>query len=123
MTIVLFFLAAFGFAFVVGHSKISLPIRQWLGGWTEASATPNVATGEVIGHVVPHAAAVPLLGPFLVALAECPGCLGWWLGALTPLVWPALVAPFGLPLWPSMLMLAFSTSAVNLLLARYVGMV
>lgn len=116
----LFWLASFGFAFVVGHSKISLPLRQWLGGWVESSAVPDVSSGEVHGHITTHRPAVPVLGPFLVALAECPGCLGWWLGAAA--VSTGLVSlPFSF--WVSVAVCAFATSAVNLLLARWVGLV
>lgn len=119
MPLLMFFLASFGFAFVVGHSKISLPFRQWLGGWVEGSAVPDVASGEVIGHVVTHKAALPG-GAFAVALLECPGCLGWWLGAAAALV--GLVSlPFSF--WVSVAVCAFATSAVNLLLAKLVGLV
>lgn len=127
MMLLLWFAAAFGFAFVVGHSKISLPFREWFGGklvLTETTATsPGAAeAGITMSSYAQRKAAVPYLGPFLVALAECPGCLGWWLGLGAAFFWPALV-PFGLSLWASMLLLAFATSGVNLLLARYVGMV
>lgn len=119
-TLLLFWLAAFGFAFVVGHSKISLPFRQWLGGWVDTQVTPNVQTGEVHGSITTHKPAVPVLGPFVVALAECPGCLGVWIGAAAVLA--GLVSlPFSF--WVSVAVCAFATSAVNLLLAKWVGLV
>jgi hypothetical protein len=119
MQLALWFLAAFGFAFVVGHSRISLPLRQWLGGWIESGATPHVESGEVVGHITTHLPAIRVLGPFLVALAECPGCLGWWLG-LGAGALGLVVLPF--PFAVSVAVLAFATSAVNLLLSKYVGM-
>lgn len=120
MSLALFWLASFGFAFVVGHSKISLPLRQWLGGWVEGSVVPDIEKGEVIGHVITHKPAVRWVGPFLVALAECPGCLGWWLG-LGAAFGGLVTLPFSF--WVSAAVLAFATSAVNLLLARWVGLV
>ncbi len=104
MSLVFWFLVAFGVAFVFGHSKISLPFRIVLGGQEG------------------HAPAVPVLGPLVVALLECCGCFGWWLGLTAAIFWPALV-PFELALWQRALMLAFATSGTNLLLGRFAGMV
>jgi len=52
-----FLLAAFGFAYVVGHSRISDAARDWLWGRSE-------------------------LARWLVRLLECPGCLGVYQGFL-----------------------------------------
>lgn len=44
--------AAFGLAYVVGHSVISRPVREVIALWSEP----------------------------LITLIECPACLGWWVG-------------------------------------------
>lgn len=103
IALVLYLLAAFGFAFVVGHSKISLPLRE---------ALANNARGFRL---------------WLVALLECPGCLGWWTGAAVGWFWAGAVmsvaAPISLAQIGCSVLLAFATAASNLLLAKYVGMV
>ena len=87
---ILFLLAAFGLAYIAGHSTISLPFRKWMGG------TPFRVRvkGEVIEGVSPDdaklldgAMLVPAkpgaLGPFgdfLTTLIECPACFGFWIG-------------------------------------------
>ncbi len=48
-------LAAYGFAWFLGRSKLTLGFRRWL-------------------------AQVP--SPWLLALLECPGCVGFWTGYL-----------------------------------------
>lgn len=120
MALVVWFLAAFGAAFVLGYSRISLGFRNWVGGWVDSSTTNDLATGQVHGHITTHKPAVPVLGPWLAALLECPGCLGWWLGlaagASGILTWA------GMPGWISALVFAFATSGCNLLLAKWVGL-
>ena len=67
---------------------------------------------------------IPFFGPWLAALLECVSCLGWWSGLVagaSGLV--AVPAGLSLPWWAAGLFLAFATSAVNLLLAKYVGIV
>jgi hypothetical protein len=46
--------AAFGLAYIAGHARISLPIRQ---AWQDAG-----------------------LSAFLLELVECPACFGFWIG-------------------------------------------
>jgi len=83
----LYTFAAFGFAFVVGHAKISLPFREWLGGRRG------------------------LLARFLLALAECPPCVGFWVGVAA-----AFRSPFPL-------LLPFYTVASNFILGRLTGLI
>lgn len=129
VALALYFFAAFGLSFIVGHSKISLPFRQLLGGWVEHTAVPSVATGEVHGHIQHHRPMVPVLGPFFVALVECPGCLGWWVGAFTGLVAPEFVmiqAPgidaLTLSAFGCAVVLGCATAGVNMVLGHFVGM-
>ena len=58
----LFFVSAFGLAYIVGHSKISLPLRTLVGG-TPSGAPP----------LFPGAA-------MLIEMLECPACFGFWIG-------------------------------------------
>lgn len=89
----LHFSAAFGVAFVLGWSEISLPWRLMLArsGW---------------------------LGRWLVALLECPACIGFHLG------WASLwLGMTQLPIEVRYgLLLAFATAASNLVLARIAGL-
>ncbi len=61
--VLVLFLAAFGLAYVLGYSKISFPIRNFL-----APDPPRLISWPA------------LLGVILVDLIECPACLGVWEG-------------------------------------------
>ena len=63
MALLVYTVSAFGLAYIVGHSKISLPFRQ---AWADTSM--NV-TG------VSYA-----LRTFILDLVECPACFGFWIG-------------------------------------------
>lgn len=66
--LLVYFLGAFGLAYIVGHSTLSLPFRQWLGG--NPIAEP------------PQPGALGPFGDFLCALIECPACFGFWIGLI-----------------------------------------
>lgn len=51
--LIVYVVAAFGLAYIVGHSKISLPVREWI-------ARTKLA--------------------WFLELIECPACLGFWIG-------------------------------------------
>lgn len=53
-----------GLALFVGHSKLSLPFRYWLGGSVADNKPPKFGK----------------LGTWLTDLLECPMCLGFWTG-------------------------------------------
>ncbi len=91
-------LASFGFAFIVGWSKISLPFRMWLGARNQLAVV------------------------WLLALVECPACLSTWTGfAAGAWAWKhGLTAPLG---WfTSMWVAGLFTCASSLILARVVGL-
>lgn len=69
-------LGAFGFAYITGHSKISLPFRVLLGG----ADAPVDEAGAEVGP--PRKPLVPYVGPFLVTLIECCACQGFWVGLM-----------------------------------------
>ena len=60
LSLFVWLLAAFGLAYIVGHSVISLPVRLYLAGTEE----------------------VPGVSPGIVTLLECPACFGTWCGAI-----------------------------------------
>ena len=94
-------LMAFGISFVLGFSHISLPVR--------------VALAKA-GNI----------GGWCVRLLECPGCLGFWVGAVAYIVLPwmpkyaALLTENKLV---GLLVLAFFTVASNLILSLQFGLI
>jgi len=67
-------LGAFGFAYIAGHSKITLPLRAVLGGVPGGTDESGAVRLPVPGMLGPA-------GEWLCALLECPACLGFWTGA------------------------------------------
>lgn len=61
LSLFVFTLASFGLAFVIGQSKISLPIRMVLEPESILTFSDS-------------------LRAWLLALMECPACLGFWFG-------------------------------------------
>lgn len=58
--------AAFGIAWVLGHSKITLAFRYWLGGSVAENKPPKFGR----------------FGYWAISLIECPACLGFWTGLI-----------------------------------------
>lgn len=95
---ILYVFASFGFAFVLGYSKISLPLRSWLATYEKQTQLP---WGD---KWIDNPKVLRALVRWLLALLECPACVGFWLGLgsiLTPIVdfvpisvSPYLLAPF-----------------------------
>ena len=104
-----YLLAAFGLAYIVGHSTISLPVRKWMGGIPERQINGVTFT--------PIPGALGRFGDFITALIECPACFGFWTGlamGFAHLVTvPADLLPTG---WP--LTLACVTAGSNFILGR-----
>lgn len=120
--------ASLGFAYVVGHSAISLPLRQWLAPATVAKCplcgdemparfSDSVCNGPCTGPH--HEDRVMVLyqphnvGFWIVTLMECPACLGFWIGLFAGIIYypTAFEAMAG----------AFYTAGSNFLLARLTG--
>ncbi len=98
--VTIYALAAFGFAYIIGFSKISLPFREWL---------------EIFGRRFAPAR-------WLLALIECPACVGFWWGvALANTPW-ALALGSGTAFERS-IGHGLVTTALNLLLAKAVGLI
>ena len=98
-SLVLYYLAAFGLAYIAGHSVISEPLRTFVGGTIDRPR--------------------PFFG-WIVSLVECPACFGTWIGALAGALDPSLF------LQGSVLMGAgvgaLTTCAINLLLGKRAGL-
>ena len=93
---VAYLLAAFGLAFVAGHSEISVQLRDWI---------------HKRGRV----------GYWLVKMIECPACLGFhigWIYALAVRPDFLIIEP-----WKAAALLAFSTSGSNFVLGRITGLI
>lgn len=107
-------LAAFGLAYIVGHSTISLPLRKYLGG---SSAEFIVEGVEVKGSKPPVPGALGPIGDLLCALMECPACFGFWIGAVVA-VTIRDVGIDGTSFLSSPFVLGCYTSGTNFVLAR-----
>ncbi len=84
---IVYTVAMFGLAYIVGHSTISLPFRTWLGGTPEKQMpSPGNYTNSLTprpGHIEPaRPGKLGPLGDFICALIECPACFGFWCGVV-----------------------------------------
>jgi hypothetical protein len=111
-------IAAFGFCWIIGGSKITEGFRAVIwklgGGQFQPKNMPD--NGETI--------AIPPRGflGLMLALTECPGCLGFHIGWITAL----LGAPSDLPgplLVLAMFALACYTAGSGYLLGRLTGLI
>lgn len=90
-------IAAFGLAYVIGHSKITLPLRAW------------------IDPGMPISSLWRAFRMFVVTLLECPACLGFWIG-----VFFALYSGFDLR---TILVVGFYVAATNFIIGRMTGLI
>lgn len=68
-------IAAFGLAYIVGHSVISLPIRMAIDPGQELRGPADAARA------------------WILLLAECPACFGFWTGLFAGMLYAALDGP------------------------------
>lgn len=108
--------AAFGLAYVLGYSKISLPIRVLIEPVQDGMKVQGT------GARLFWAARMMLL-----ALLECPACLGWHCGFVTAYLLRGhiyfLTGFLDAPTFVAMLALAFFTSGSNFILGRVTGLI
>lgn len=103
MIFAFYFLAAFGLAYIIGHSKISLPFRQAL------DPGPKIESqGDVFRS-------------WLLILLECPACLGFWIGLAAALYQFPL--PLALSDWEFAVLLPLVTCSSNFILGRVTGLI
>ena len=74
----IYLVGAFGFAYIAGHSTISLPLRATLGGIPAEKSIDENGRERVTRYAIPGA--LGRAGEWLVSLIECPACLGFWFG-------------------------------------------
>jgi hypothetical protein len=98
VSLIIYTLAAFGFCWGVGHSKLTLPLRSSMDYYTRT---------RVLGR-----------GPVYLTLLlmECPACLGFHVG------WIAYALHVA-PVFTSWYTAAFYTAGVNYLLGRVSGLI
>lgn len=106
-------LAAFAVAYVIGHSKISLPLR--LAIEPEPPKKVDDDEGSSIRQVRTRESFSDSLRWWVLLLMECPACLGFWIGLLYGF---SSRNEFG----ANPLELGFFTCGSNLLLARMAGL-
>jgi hypothetical protein len=101
--------AAFGLAYIVGHSAISLPLRILM-------EPPDLRGPQ------------DAFRAWALMLIECPACFGFWTGLLGGMVYAALDGP----LYPQegvlarllfAVGLALYTCGANFILARFTGLI
>ena len=106
MSLWFYSLAAFGLAYIVGHSSISLPFRMLMDPGENITTPPQAFRA------------------FLLMLLECPACFGFWTGACAGLLHAYAVGswmPESLVVLPKPLFilgLGLYTTGSNYLLAR-----
>jgi hypothetical protein len=86
---------AFGFAYVLGYSRITLRARELI--FDKAGA----------------------FGQWFVRLIECPACLGFWLGVFVG----SRVHPVEMRRWLFMICFAFFTAGSNYALGKWTGLI
>ena len=111
--------AAFGLCYVVGGSKLSLPLRNAWARWAGVVTLVNDVTDEAAQVL---SASKPRWRALLLDLVECPACLGVWIGIVTGFVvghvWFFTTAQAAL----FALALGCYTGGVNYLLGRLTGL-
>lgn len=111
LTFVVYFLAQFGFAYIVGFAKISELPRYLLAPPTRIMVSGNEA---------PAPGLVNRIRWWLIQLVECPACLGFWTGAIGGrflLDGVGVAAPFSTP-WLLFIFFGCATAGSNFLLGR-----
>lgn len=126
---IVYFLAAWGFCYIAGMAQISHGLRVLLGGIPPLDAQPpqymvDVSTGTktLLRPALPAREAVPavipVVGPWVASLLECPMCLGFWVGVAASFWLPVLV-PMNPVLWS--LIVGCATSGANFCILHFSG--
>lgn len=112
MLLILFYsMVAFGVAYCIGASKISLMWRTPLAAAAKVGAEAGVKPPQFVGGMIAF---------FLLTLIECPACTGFWLGVGFARLEAAREFLPG-SLWTTAWLWGFWTVASNLILARLAG--
>ena len=110
----IYFAAAFGFSYIIGIAQISHSLRVLLGGVDGHPAQP---AHVMFGRIIPAQEEtptlrplIPVVGPFIVDLIECPACSGFWIGVASSFWLPVLFGSNPV-LWA--LVMGCATSGMN----------
>lgn len=117
-----FTVAAFGFAYVAGHSVITRPLRTWIAGeprarcpicgvtrpasWAIETEDQGIAVCSGTDEDDAHERAQFQLGynspvrGAIVTLLECPACLGWWTGLIAGVI-ALVIVSLAFNVWPA----------------------
>lgn len=128
LTMLCYVIAAFGLAYVLGHSIITKKPREWAYALGFGRKLVPVEPNEVIKHGS-HAFAhrfYPLR--WLVELIECPMCCGWHSGFWFWILFVIRYPPDGIHYVPSVdipigFIVGFFTAGSNFILGRATGLV
>lgn len=121
MTLLLYVLASFGLAFVIGYSKISFPLRAWLGRITSLYLADDdkIEAGASTGY----SRSVRFLARWLLSLLECPACLAFWFGVAATFTPIADFIPFSTSPLPLTLFLGFANCGAVLVIGMITGLI
>lgn len=141
LSLVVYLLAAFGLAYIIGQSLITRRLREW--AWdvsfgvrkvihcercqTNFDPATLISRGQCpsCSEQVDISSSMRGFFPFriFIQLIECPACFGFWTGLVGSLVVPTHSAFFpDFPLWLAVLVTGCMTTASNLLLAKLAGL-
>ncbi len=110
----IYFLAAFGLAYIMGHAQISHGLRVLLGGQPFVADQKNQHLGITIPGQDELQPLIPIVGPFLVDLLECVACSGFWIGVASSFQMPNVLTSSAIS-WA--LVLGCTTCASNFIIA------
>lgn len=103
--LVLYTFAAFGLAYILGHSKASLPVRNMLAA---------------LADTLPRVVGAPLA--VLLVLLECLACSGTWIGFLYGRFGAASIGELHLGTWSSGVALGLFTCGTNFFFGYAMGL-
>lgn len=87
----IYFSAALGLSYIMGHARISLGLRILIGGQGAVDAYVHPMTRQAIPARNGADPLIPVVGPWIVELLECAACSGFWIGVAGSFWLPVLL--------------------------------
>lgn len=123
--LIIYTVAVFGFAYLIGHSVISKPWRELIAWWAYDPMQQARSGDGQIDHDVPLRVTSRPWAYFL-DLIECPACLGFWVGLIFGTCLGLTIGPsaviFPGPAWMLPPVAACFTTGSNFILGRLTGL-